>query len=75
MSDSPRPDLPSLQAAAEATWMREFLAGPTRTHLTELPGEFVIAQGGRITLTHRAQFCEDFPLTEVIIGAIAAARA
>lgn len=44
-------------------------------HMWQLPGEFVVAQGGRIVLTHRAQFCEDFPLTEVVLGAIASARA
>ncbi len=32
-----RPDLTALQQAAEETWIREFLAGPTRTRLTELP--------------------------------------
>ncbi len=41
----------------------------------QLPGEFVVAQGGRIALAHRAQFCEDFPPTEVILGAIASVRA
>jgi len=43
-------------------------------HMWQLPGEFVIEQGGRIVLAHRAQFCEDFPLTEVLLGAIAAAK-
>ncbi len=43
-------------------------------HPWQLPGEFVIARGGRIALTHRAQYCEDFPLTDVVLGAIAAAR-
>jgi peroxiredoxin len=43
-------------------------------HTWQLPGEFVIAQGGRLVLTHRAQFCEDFPPTPVLIGAIAEAR-
>lgn len=44
-------------------------------HMWQLPGEFVLAQGGRIVLAHRAQYCEDFPLTDVLLGAIAAARA
>jgi hypothetical protein len=44
-------------------------------HPWQLPGEFVVAQGGRLVLTHRAQTCEDFPVTEVILGAIAATRA
>ena len=44
-------------------------------HPWQLPGKFVIAAGGRIMLAHRAQYCEDFPLTEVLLGAIAAARA
>lgn len=44
-------------------------------HMWQLPGEFVIAEGGRIVLAHRAQYCEDFPLTDVLIGAINAARA
>lgn len=43
-------------------------------HMWQLPGEFVIAGGGRIVLAHRAQYCEDFPPTEVIVGAIVAAR-
>ena len=44
-------------------------------HAWQLPGEFVIAQGGRIVLAHRAQYCEDFPPTTVLLGAIAAAKA
>ena len=40
----------------------------------QLPGEFVIAQGGRIALAHRYQYCEDFPPQPVLLGAIAAAR-
>jgi len=44
-------------------------------HTWQLPGEFVIARGGRIVLTHRAQTCEDFPATGVLLGAVAAARA
>ena len=44
-------------------------------HPWQLPGEFVIATGGRIALAHRAQHCEDFPHTEVIMGAIAATHA
>ena len=43
-------------------------------HPWQLPGEFVVAPGGRIVLAHRAQYCEDFPPTEVILGAIAAAH-
>jgi peroxiredoxin len=38
----------------------------------QLPGEFVIARGGRIALAHRYQFCEDFPPQTVLLGAIAA---
>ena len=41
----------------------------------DVPGEFVIARGGRVELVHRAQFCEDFPPTGVLLGAIAGARA
>jgi len=44
-------------------------------HPWQLPGEFVIARGGRVELVHRAQFCEDFPPTGVLLGAIAGARA
>jgi peroxiredoxin len=40
----------------------------------QLPGEFVIARGGRIALAHRYQYCEDFPPQTVLLGAIAAAR-
>jgi peroxiredoxin len=40
----------------------------------QLPGEFVIGQGGRIALAHRYQYCEDFPPKTVLIGAIQAAR-
>jgi len=43
-------------------------------HMWQLPGEFIIAPGGRIVLTHRAQFCEDIPITEVLLGAIEAAK-
>lgn len=41
----------------------------------QLPGEFVIAPGGRISLAHRYQFCEDYPPQGVLLGAIAAASA
>ena len=44
-------------------------------HAWQLPGEFVIARGGRLELTHRAQFCEDFPPTVVLLAAIASANA
>jgi peroxiredoxin len=40
-------------------------------HAWQLPGEFVIAKGGTIALTHRAQHCEDFPPTGVLVGALA----
>lgn len=40
----------------------------------QLPGEFVIAPGGRIALAHRYQYCEDFPPQAVLSGAITAAR-
>ena len=40
----------------------------------QLPGEFVVGRDGRIALAHRAQFCEDFPPTAVLMGAIAAAQ-
>ena len=41
----------------------------------QLPGEFVIARGGRIGLVHRYQYCEDIPPSGVLLGAIADARA
>lgn len=37
----------------------------------QLPGEFVVGADGRIALAHRAQYCEDFPATGVLLGAIA----
>jgi peroxiredoxin len=43
-------------------------------HAWQLPGEFVVARGGRIVLAHRAQHCEDFPPTTVLLGALAAAQ-
>jgi len=39
----------------------------------QLPGEFVAAASGRLVLTHRYQYCEDFPPKTVLLGAIAAA--
>lgn len=39
----------------------------------QLPGEFVVSTSGRLVLTHRYQYCEDFPPKTVILGAIAAA--
>ena len=39
----------------------------------QLPGEFVVAPTGRLALTHRYQYCEDFPPKTVLLGAIAAA--
>jgi peroxiredoxin len=35
----------------------------------QLPGEFLIAKGGRIVLAHRYQFCQDFPAKGVLLGA------
>lgn len=40
----------------------------------QLPGEFVISRGGVLFLTHRYQYCEDFPPKTVILGAIQAAK-
>jgi len=40
----------------------------------QLPGEFVVATDGRLGLTHRYQYCEDFPPKTVLLGAIAAAQ-
>jgi len=40
----------------------------------QLPGEFVVAADGRLVLTHRYQYCEDFPPKTVLLGAIAAAQ-
>lgn len=40
----------------------------------QLPGEFVVSTRGRLILTHRYQYCEDFPPKTVILGAIAAAN-
>ncbi len=40
----------------------------------QLPGEFVIARSGRLVLTHRCQYCEDFPPKTVVLGAIVVAR-
>ena len=37
MTDATDLDTAALQQAAEETWISEFLAGPTRTRLTELP--------------------------------------
>jgi len=39
----------------------------------QLPGEFVVATSGRLVLTHRYQYCEDFPPKTVLLGAMAAA--
>lgn len=36
----------------------------------QLPGEFVVSPGGRLVLTHRYQYCEDFPPKTVLLGAI-----
>ncbi len=40
----------------------------------QLPGEFVISSSGRLFLTHRYQYCEDFPPKTVVLGAIEAAK-
>lgn len=40
----------------------------------QLPGEFVVATSGRLSLTHRYQYCEDFPPATVLLGAIAATK-
>ena len=40
----------------------------------QLPGEFVISGKGVLFLTHRYQYCEDFPPKTVILGAIQAAK-
>lgn len=62
------------QAAAEKmTASRRGTERALVDHAWQLPGEFVIARGGRLVLAHRAQHCEDFPPTGVLIGAITAA--
>lgn len=40
----------------------------------QLPGEFVVSTDDRLVLTHRYQYCEDFPPKTVLIGAIQTAR-
>ena len=40
----------------------------------QLPGEFVVATDGVLVLTHRYQYCEDFPPKTVLLGAVAAAQ-
>lgn len=40
----------------------------------QLPGEFVVSSRGTLVLTHRYQYCEDFPPRTVIIGAINSAK-
>ncbi|MBI2845949.1 MAG: AhpC/TSA family protein [Chloroflexi bacterium] len=39
-----------------------------------LPAEFIIDQKGVIRHSHRYQYCEDFPPTTVLLGAIRAAK-
>jgi len=68
-----RPD--DVDTAAAWTSSRRGTERALLDHPWQLPGEFVVARGGRLELTHRAQFCEDFPPTEVLLGAIAAAQA
>lgn len=40
----------------------------------QLPGEFVVSTKGRLVLTHRYQYCEDFPPKTVMLGAIESAK-
>lgn len=40
----------------------------------QLPGEFVVSTKGRLVLTHRYQYCEDFPPKTVMLGAIETAK-
>jgi peroxiredoxin len=40
----------------------------------QLPGEFVVSPRGQLVLTHRYQYCEDFPPKTVLLGAIRAAQ-
>lgn len=68
-----RPD--DRETAREWTASRRGTERALVDHVWQLPGEFVVARGGSIVLAHRAQYCADFPLTEVILGAIASARA
>lgn len=63
------------KTAEEWTASRRGTERALMDHTWQLPGEFVIAKGGAIVLTHRAQICEDFPPTPVLLGAIAAAQA
>lgn len=39
-----------------------------------LPGEFVVDPTGRLVLTYRYQYCDNYPETEVLVDAIAEAR-
>lgn len=39
-----------------------------------LPAEFIIDQKGTIRYAHRYQYCEDYPPTTVLLGAIRAAK-
>ena len=64
---------PGDRAAADAlTASRRSTERALMDHAWQLPGEFIIARGGRIILVHRSQYCEDFPPTSVLLGALAA---
>ena len=67
---------PGDMASAESIFLRP-RRGTERAVVDDpwqLPGEFVIDQGGTIVLAHRYQYCEDFPPKTVLLGAIAAAQ-
>jgi hypothetical protein len=60
----------------DATILRHRRRGrPVADNPFLLPGEFVVDQRGRLVLTYRYQYCDNYPDTDTLIDSINEAKA
>ncbi|MEX0789015.1 MAG: peroxiredoxin-like family protein [Anaerolineales bacterium] len=63
-----------LEAAKKLAESRRTAGRPMVDSPWQLPGEFVVDRGGKLGLTYRYQYCEDYPNPLVLVAALREAR-
>jgi hypothetical protein len=68
----PKPDMAYFEAMNPK---HRALGRPVADNPFLLPGEFVVDRRGRLVLSYRCQYCDNYPDLDVLTGAIAEAMA